>query len=248
MEILSRYPAWRVVGGAFERDVTLEDAFAAHDLAARLAFVADKAGVHPRFVLGSGTLQVRSDVRSKPEPSEAEAQFVEKAEALLERRQKLLLDRNPRPARALIRLWLEAQDLLEAELHKLRPEDLPRPVRPGVEVFVFDEIAKHPVAAGFSYLAWIRGSLGLPDTNPPYTRDHLLGLATLEEVFEAFAALRLDLEATVAGIPEGMMERRAFLSRWGGVFDVDQMLEHAVMHLHRHRLQLLGYLESRDKG
>jgi len=150
--------------------------------------------------------------------------------------------RNFRPARALIRLWLEAQDRFEAAAARLAPGHMDRPTHPGAKETVFSEAVRHPAAAGYSYLAWIRKVLELPDTGPAYTPAQIMAMTSWEEVQTGLKALPADLEATVAPIPEARMEDRAYASNWGAVFTVDAMLEHAIMHWHRHRLQIEGFL------
>ncbi len=148
-------------------------------------------------------------------------------------------DRNFRPARALIRLWLEAQDRYEVALDRLTPPDLERPVDPGT---LFTEAVRHPAACGYSYLAWIRKCLELPDTRPPHTPPEVNAMESLEEIRAALLAVRADLEATVAPIPASRLEGVSYTSNWGVPFDIDTMLEHAVMHWHRHRLQIENIL------
>jgi hypothetical protein len=232
---------WRVTDFGRSRAFPFEDPFGPLDLASALSAVAARTGAAPRYRIEGSTLTVEVGTPGRP-LTEAETGFIAGVEERLARLERARADRNLRPARALIRLWLEAQDRFEAAAARLAPEHLDMPVRPGAKEIVFSEAIRHPAAAGYSYLAWIRRALNLPDTGPAHTPAEVMAMTSPEEVMETLAALRRDLEATVAPIPEGRMEDRAYLTNWGSVSTVDTMLEHAIMHWHRHRLQIEGFL------
>jgi hypothetical protein len=232
---------WQVTDSGRSRSFTFDDPFGPHDLASALSAVAVRSGSTPRFHIDGGFLTVEIGGPDRP-PAEADIAFIAGVEEHLARRERARADRNLRPARALIRLWLEAQDRFEAAVARLAPEHLDMPTHPGAEETVFSEAVRHPAVAGYGYLAWIRRVLDRPDTGPAYTPAQMSAMTSREEVQAALTALPADLEATVAAIPEGRMEDRAYLTNWGSVSTVDAMLEHAIMHWHRHRLQIEGFL------
>ncbi len=232
---------WRVTDTGRARAFTFEDPLGPHDLASALCAVAARTGAVPRYRTEGSTLTVEVGAPGRP-LTEAETGFVAGVEERLARLEQARADRNLRPARALIRLWLEAQDQFEAAAARLAPEHLVMPTHRGAKETVFSEAIRHAVACGYSYLAWIRRVMGLADTGPAHTPAEVMAMTSGEEVMGTLAALRRDLEATVAPIPEGRMEDRTYLTNWGSVSNVDTMLEHAIMHWHRHRLQIEGFL------
>jgi len=220
----------------------LEDDFAPHSLAATLAWVASREGVHPRFVLEGRTLTASL----APLPPEARTRY---ARAVDERLEVIRIGQgseNPRPAAALARLWVEAQDLWETAVRRLSPNDMDRPTHPGAKETIFTEAVRHPLRAGFGYLAWIRHVRNLPDTHPLHDPGSISSFTEREQVLAALPALTADVEATLSQVTEGAMEQRSYLSGWGDAYTVEQILEHGIVHLHRHRLQLERYLEARE--
>jgi hypothetical protein len=53
-------------------------------------------------------------------------------------------------------------------------------------------------------------------------------------------------ERVFADYPTANLDERSdakkIHTRWGQVYDIDQLLEHAVMHIHRHRRQIQRFL------
>jgi uncharacterized damage-inducible protein DinB len=107
-------------------------------------------------------------------------------------------------------------------------------------------VVNHVVQAGYRYLGYLRGALELPFETPEYSvgtpLDGKLELETLvQETAGAFEG-RWDM-------PYARMEALRIQARWGPVYDLEQMLEHAIVHLLRHRRQVERFLtETRFMG
>jgi len=96
-------------------------------------------------------------------------------------------------------------------------------------------IMAHVVGAGYSYADYIRELFGMASERPP------------REVFsQGESAARLDamLEYTVRTL-EGRwvmsdeeIDNSVIRARWGVTYDIEQLLEHAVVHILRHRRQI----------
>ena len=97
----------------------------------------------------------------------------------------------------------------------------------------------HVVRAAYGYADYIREQFSIASTRPehkPFTQQ------------EAEAQLDAALEYTVQTL-EGRWEMSdkeitatVIKSRWGAVYDVDGLLEHAVMHILRHRRQIEKFI------
>jgi uncharacterized damage-inducible protein DinB len=96
-------------------------------------------------------------------------------------------------------------------------------------------IMTHIVRAGYGYADYIRAQLGIPPTSHP---DGLLSYESLTGDFDAM------LDYTVRTL-DGRWEMSendimgiAIDSRWGVRYDLEQLLEHAIVHILRHRRQI----------
>jgi uncharacterized damage-inducible protein DinB len=97
-------------------------------------------------------------------------------------------------------------------------------------------ICSHVALCAWGYAGYIRTARGLPRIPPPYDKDAVTTPASLRPLLAT--ALR-HTEATVEGCPtdEGLDALR-FQVRWGPTYDPEMILEHAIVHLLRHRRQI----------
>lgn len=100
-------------------------------------------------------------------------------------------------------------------------------------------IMSHVVGAGYGYADYIREQLSIASTRP---QPELLSRRESLEQLEA--ALRYTIE-TLEGRWEMSAEEISGVvikSRWGAVYDVEGLLEHAIVHLLRHRRQIEKFI------
>jgi uncharacterized damage-inducible protein DinB len=100
-------------------------------------------------------------------------------------------------------------------------------------------IMSHVVRAGYGYADYIREQLSIASTRP---QPKLLSCQESLEQLEA--ALRYTIE-TLEGRWEMSAEEISGIvinSRWGVVYDVEGLLEHAIVHLLRHRRQIEKFI------
>jgi hypothetical protein len=98
-----------------------------------------------------------------------------------------------------------------------------------------ERLVTHVQGAARGYLTWIREVLGDPITDLEIVRDPAIVVPRLD------AYLAETLEAWprhLAGLLDTQLSPAQHKSRWGEMFTIDQMLEHAVVHPMRHRIQL----------
>jgi uncharacterized damage-inducible protein DinB len=102
-------------------------------------------------------------------------------------------------------------------------------------------VVHHVVASGYSYARYLRAALSEPGDRPQTP----LGARTAS--VEQLKAMLAYTAATLEGRWEMPTERMAALqiqSRWGQTYDFEQMLEHAIVHVLRHRRQIERFLRA----
>jgi hypothetical protein len=98
-----------------------------------------------------------------------------------------------------------------------------------------DHLVSHVQGSARGYLLWVWEVLERPIEGLPLTRDPAMIVPRLE----AFMAETLDGWRThLAALENEQLAPRQYLSRWGEPHTIEQMLEHAVVHPMRHRIQL----------
>jgi uncharacterized damage-inducible protein DinB len=100
-------------------------------------------------------------------------------------------------------------------------------------------IMSHVVRSGYGYADYIRDQLFIPSTRP---EPRLLSRQEALEQLEA--ALRYTIE-TLDGRWEMSGEEISAIvikTRWGAVYDIEGLLEHAIVHILRHRRQLEKFI------
>jgi len=154
-------------------------------------------------------------------------------------------------ARSLIIRGMEFQSravrtLVEIHEHELRrfldvwdsfaASDVPMPEARGDESYASREtLVTHVVGAARNYLTWIGECVGRPVTDVDGERDPAKVAPKARPFAEAIlAAWRRHL----AALADPELGPTLFKTRWGEFFSVETMLEHAVVHPMRHRIQL----------
>jgi len=107
-----------------------------------------------------------------------------------------------------------------------------------------DHVAGHVLGSARGYLTWIGECVGRPVTDlDPETdpvRIAARGGAFLEEVVAGW-------RRHLAGLEDHELAPATYKSRWGEDYNVEQMLEHAVVHPMRHRIQLERLMAAAQK-
>ena len=96
-------------------------------------------------------------------------------------------------------------------------------------------IVSHVVGSGYSYAAYLRGAFGVDATRPPRA---LLPYGDRLRAFDAmmdYTRATLDGHWTMGGQEQQQVRIE---SRWGTTYDLEQLMEHAIVHLLRHRRQI----------
>ena len=100
-------------------------------------------------------------------------------------------------------------------------------------------IMSHVVRAGYGYADYIREQLAIASTRPQPKL-----LSRQESLEQLEAALRYTIQ-TLEGRWEMSDEEISGMvinSRWGAVYDAEGLLEHAIVHILRHRRQIEKFI------
>ena len=100
-------------------------------------------------------------------------------------------------------------------------------------------IMSHVVGAAYGYADYLREQLSVESTRPPRRL-----LSRRESLEQLQAALRYTVE-TLEGRWEMSAEEISAIvikSRWGAIYDADGLLEHAIVHILRHRRQIEKFI------
>ena len=104
-----------------------------------------------------------------------------------------------------------------------------------------DHLSGHVVRAARNYLTWIGECVKRPVVDVDLDNDPLTvagkGRAFMEVVLAAWRRHLVALE-------DRELSPEVYTSRWGEPYTVEQMLEHAVVHPMRHRIQLERLMAS----
>ena len=98
-----------------------------------------------------------------------------------------------------------------------------------------DRLVAHVQGSARSYLLWVWEVLERPIEGLPLIRD----AGVIVPRLDAFMAETLDgWRRHLAPLEDAQLTPKQYISRWGEPHTIEQMLEHAVVHPMRHRIQL----------
>jgi uncharacterized damage-inducible protein DinB len=102
-------------------------------------------------------------------------------------------------------------------------------------------VLNHVVRSGYAYVGYMRTALGEDFQTPAFRVES--PAAAIQEL----AGLAAVTAATFEGrwrMPDDEIESARIQSRWGPVFNLEQMFEHAIVHVLRHRRQIERFLSE----
>ena len=134
--------------------------------------------------------------------------------------------------RALVDLHQAISDVTETELTTIVDKETS-----DLNCKSIQTILAHVVRAGYNYAVYIQRLRGNKADFHPF----ILRGSTDEYKMDTLSFLKYT-EQTLEDIPENELEEcdnaKKILSQWGQIFDIDQMMEHAIVHILRHRRQI----------
>jgi len=109
-------------------------------------------------------------------------------------------------------------------------------------------IMEHVIGAAHVYVDYIHDTISGTDQG---RRSHTYTYSTpgeaMASVWEAFGRM-VELLGRVRDYGDEELEKIQLVTRWNQRFDLEQMLEHAIVHILRHRRQIERWLAARPGG
>ncbi len=106
-------------------------------------------------------------------------------------------------------------------------------------------ILTHVVSSGFSYAVYIQNSRGILSSRPE-RKERL----TAEEFIEDLNRVIDFTNESFASIYDDEIEKfndnEKIFTRWGQLYDIEQLMEHAIVHILRHRRQIEGFVSDNN--
>ena len=100
-------------------------------------------------------------------------------------------------------------------------------------------VTTHVVGAGYGYANYIRGQFSMPAE--PISRE-LIAHAKLSGAIDKMLAYTSETLDGKWEMTDDEISKIVINSRWGVVYDLEQLLEHAIVHILRHRRQVEKFL------
>lgn len=143
---------------------------------------------------------------------------------------------------ALMDEYERASAELKTILNKISLEDFVKIVDPDTkdeDCRSVQTIMNHVVRAGYGYSNYLRKEFGINSDNPVYQ---------INDADEAISHFERMLEYTVQTLegkwemPEEEITNIKIVTRWGTTLHMETLLEHAIVHILRHRRQIERFL------
>lgn len=100
-------------------------------------------------------------------------------------------------------------------------------------------VSRHVVMAGYSYANYIRGQFSLAAEAVPRAE---ISHAELSGAIDKMLAYTIETLDGKWEMSDEEMGKIVINSRWGVTYDLEQLLEHAIVHILRHRRQVEKFL------
>ncbi len=116
---------------------------------------------------------------------------------------------------------------------KAKEQNVPLPATPDPDYQSLDTLLFHLFRASRGYIIWICEKLGITPPAIPYPPENIAEVKEeyLKNLLEQWRIPLRDIE-------EELFHNPSYKSNWGSDYNIDAMLEHAVMHPIRHEFQL----------
>jgi uncharacterized damage-inducible protein DinB len=145
-----------------------------------------------------------------------------------------MMDEYERAASDLVRI---VSDISDAEFEHERDARTADPHCRSVQT-----ITNHVIGSGYGYADYIRQAFSVPSGRP--VLQLLARSLSLDQIKHMLAYTAETLEGRWEYSDEQVSAVR-INSRWGVQYDMEQMLEHAIVHILRHRRQIERFLEKK---
>jgi uncharacterized damage-inducible protein DinB len=106
-------------------------------------------------------------------------------------------------------------------------------------------IITHVVRAGYGYADYIRTAFAMPSTAP---ESKPVPHREASEKIDAMLAYTVETLEGKWEMTDDDIQKVAMRTRWGSTYDLEQLLEHAIVHILRHRRQVARFTEKMGRS
>lgn len=99
-------------------------------------------------------------------------------------------------------------------------------------------ILNHVMKAGYAYSNYIRDKFSKPITSEPQSIDKIENISEITSALTKMFDYMLETVEGMYGFTDKELGNHIINTRWDATIDIDMLLEHAIVHLLRHRRQL----------
>ena len=129
---------------------------------------------------------------------------------------------------------------LRSLLDTIRDEDYRRIVEgESAHCHSIEVIMNHVVRAGYGYSKYIRDALSM---NALPVEDRQIPQAEIGRELDKMLAYTAEIFDGRWDMSDNELENIYFKTRWGVTYNIDQLFEHAIVHILRHRRQIEKFL------
>jgi uncharacterized damage-inducible protein DinB len=111
-----------------------------------------------------------------------------------------------------------------------------------IECKSIQTVLTHIISSGYSYSVYIENSIGINSTRPK-----ALTFENVNEYIEQLNIMFEYCENIFKKFPDMEIEQldnsKKINTKWGQQYDVEQLLEHAIVHVLRHRRQIENFIK-----
>ncbi len=108
-------------------------------------------------------------------------------------------------------------------------------------------VSRHVIRSGYRYAAYVLEALkipfDIPDADKMVIENAEQAIAETSNMFNFTSTCLYDANRELVDSSLGTIR---FMARWGGEYSVEQMLEHAIVHVLRHRRQISRFIQNQQ--
>ena len=110
-----------------------------------------------------------------------------------------------------------------------------------------ETITRHIIRSGYAYAGYVLQALKIPAYVPDSDKILIDSIEdAIREVYNMFDFNVSSLYDANRELVDSSLGTIRFMARWGGEYSVEQMLEHAIVHILRHRRQISRFIQNQQ--
>ncbi|MCC7431122.1 4a-hydroxytetrahydrobiopterin dehydratase [bacterium] len=222
---------WEQKGKIISKEFKLATYQKALNFVLAVGSIAEELNHHPDILINYKNVTVNCWTHTTNNVSEKDVELAEEINGIFIFWEELAKATNLRPSIALANEWVFAFERFTNSLEKLALKLQTQTF--AVEV---EQIVRHTILAVLEDEKWINKVLK-KDFSFSLTKKEVLDFKTSDDFKAGFLVVTKEIKQFFTTLPESEIYTQ-FFSDWGQFYTVEQMFEHAIVHVDRHRRQI----------